>query len=81
MLGEVGGRTPQRKVGNPGKKKGSGQNKRRGVHCRKNMEAAVSCFLNGEIEQVEGHSVLYTVTGAQAETCGEKAGPGFNQKL
>lgn len=72
---------PKEKLAIPGEKKGSGQNKRLGVHCRKNMEAAVSCFLNGETEQVEGHSVLYTITGAQAETHGEKSGPGFNQKL
>lgn len=70
---------PKEKLAIPEKKRG--QKKRLGIHCRKNIEVAVSRFLNGEIEEVEEHSVLYTVTGAQAEMCGEKAGSGFNQKL
>ena len=36
---------------------------------------------DGEIEEGEGHSKLFAVTGAQAETCGERAGVGFTQKL
>lgn len=35
---------------------------------------------DGEIEEGEGHGKLSAMAGAQAETCGERAGAGFAQK-